>query len=157
VQGRDLSQALGQDSYVLAAQQREEHGQKQRATCSTRSELARARPRVPPRAPRRAKAKPVPWPVPTPIKHPGTLTVPLRTCSTSPEPKPAGVCPCTACPRPPDPPATVDWTAYPFPAPSSPRRRLCTPQWSSPSEESKFASPERPVHGRWTPPDRRWA
>jgi hypothetical protein len=47
VQGRDLSQALGQDSYVLAAQQREEHGQKQRATCSTRSELAKARPRAP--------------------------------------------------------------------------------------------------------------
>jgi hypothetical protein len=44
VQGRDLSEALGQDSYVLAAQQREEQGQKQRATCSTRSELARARP-----------------------------------------------------------------------------------------------------------------
>jgi hypothetical protein len=67
VQGRDLSQALGQDSYVLAAQQREEHGQKQRATCSTRSGLARARPRAPPRAPRRAKAKPGPWPAP--IKH----------------------------------------------------------------------------------------
>jgi hypothetical protein len=47
VQGRDLTQALGQDSYVLAAQQREEHGQKQRATCSTRSELARACPRAP--------------------------------------------------------------------------------------------------------------
>jgi hypothetical protein len=55
VQGRDLPQAIGQDSYVLAAQQREEHGQKQRATCSTRSELARARPRAPPRAPHRAK------------------------------------------------------------------------------------------------------
>ena len=43
MQGRDLPQALGQDSYVLAAQQREEQGQKQRATCSTRYELARAR------------------------------------------------------------------------------------------------------------------
>jgi hypothetical protein len=44
VQGRDLSLVLGQDSYVLAAQKREEQGQMQRATCSTRSELARARP-----------------------------------------------------------------------------------------------------------------
>jgi hypothetical protein len=42
VQGRDLSQALGQDSYVLAAQQREEHGQKQRATCSSRQSQAGA-------------------------------------------------------------------------------------------------------------------
>jgi hypothetical protein len=55
VQGRDLPQAVGQDSYVLAAQQREEHRQKQRATCSTRSELARACPRAPPCALRRAK------------------------------------------------------------------------------------------------------
>jgi hypothetical protein len=157
VQGRDLSQALGHDSYVLAAQQREEHGQKQRATCSTRSELARARPRAPPCAPRRAKAKPAPWPAPAPIKRPGTLIVPLLTRSTSPELKPTGVCPCTACPRLPDPPATVDRPTGPFPAPSSPRRRLCTPQRSSPSEESKFASPERLVHGRRTPPDRRRA
>jgi hypothetical protein len=51
VQGRDLSQVLGQDSYVLAAQQREEQGQKQRATCSTRSELARARPTRAPACP----------------------------------------------------------------------------------------------------------
>jgi hypothetical protein len=51
VQGRDLSQVLGQDSYVLAAQQREEHGQKQRATCSTRSELARACPTHAPACP----------------------------------------------------------------------------------------------------------
>jgi hypothetical protein len=51
VQGRDLSQVLGQDSYVLAAQQREEQGQKQGATCSTRSELARARPTRAPACP----------------------------------------------------------------------------------------------------------
>jgi hypothetical protein len=51
VQRRDLSQVLGQDSYVLAAQQREEQRQKQRATCSTRSELARARPTLAPACP----------------------------------------------------------------------------------------------------------
>jgi hypothetical protein len=92
----------------LAAQQAQEQGRKATTTCSTRSGLARARPTRAPRAPRRAKAQPAPWPAPAPIKHPGTLTVPLRTRSTSPEPKPTGVCPCTACPRPPDPPATVD-------------------------------------------------
>ena len=51
MQGRDLLQVLGQDSYVLAAQQREEQEQKQRATCSTRSELARARPTRAPACP----------------------------------------------------------------------------------------------------------
>jgi hypothetical protein len=51
VQGRDLSQVLGQDSRVLAAQQRVEHEQTQRATCSTRSELARARPTRAPACP----------------------------------------------------------------------------------------------------------
>jgi hypothetical protein len=51
VQGRDLPWVLGQDSYVLAAQQRVEQGQKQRATCSTRSELARARPTRAPACP----------------------------------------------------------------------------------------------------------
>jgi hypothetical protein len=36
-------------------------------------------------------------------KAPRDLTVLLCTRSTSPEPKTTGVCPCTACPRPPDP------------------------------------------------------
>jgi hypothetical protein len=44
--------------------------------------------------------------------------------------------------------AAVDRPAQPFPTPSDPRRRVYTPQWSSPSEESKPTSPERPVHGR---------
>jgi hypothetical protein len=51
VQGRDLSQVLGQDSHILAAQQRVEHEQKQKATCSMRSELARARPTRAPACP----------------------------------------------------------------------------------------------------------
>jgi hypothetical protein len=44
-------------------------------------------------------------------------------------------------------PDAVDRPAQPFPTPSDPRRRVSTPQWSSPSVESKSASPERPVHG----------
>jgi hypothetical protein len=88
VQGRDLPQALGQDSYVLVAQQREEQGQKATATCSTRSELARARPRAPPRAPRRSKAEPAPGPAPAPIKHPGTSIVPSARARSHRSPKP---------------------------------------------------------------------
>jgi hypothetical protein len=69
----------------LAAQQREEHGQKQRATCSTRSELARARPRAPPRAPRRANGHPTPWPTPAPIKPPRRQPHSSAHAQTSPE------------------------------------------------------------------------
>jgi hypothetical protein len=112
----------------LRSQQAFEHGQMNTSTCSTRSARARARPRPTSRAPRRAKAKPAPWPAPAPIKHPGALTVPLRTRLTSPEPKPTGVCPYTACPRLPNLPATVDRPAKPFPTPSSPRRGLSTPR-----------------------------
>jgi hypothetical protein len=75
----------------LAAQRAQEQGQKATATCSTRSGLARARPTRAPRALRRAKVQPAPWPAPAPIKHPGTLTVPLRMHSTSPEPKTTGI------------------------------------------------------------------
>jgi hypothetical protein len=52
-----------------------------------------ARQSTPARAPRRAKGQPTPWPAPAPIKRPVTLTVPLRTRSTSPELKLTGVCP----------------------------------------------------------------
>jgi hypothetical protein len=54
-------------------------------------------------------------------------------------------------------PAAVDRPTKSFPTPSSPRRRLSTPRWSSPSEESKSASPERPVHGRRSSQPRRSA
>jgi hypothetical protein len=87
----------------LRSQQAFEHGQMNTSTCSTRSARARARPRPTSRAPRRAKGQPMPWPAPAPIKHPVTLIVPFRARSTSPELKLTGVCPCTACPRPPEP------------------------------------------------------
>jgi hypothetical protein len=87
----------------LRSQQTFEHGQMNTSTCSTRSARARARPRPTSCAPRRAKGQPTPWPAPAPIKRPVTLTVPLHTRLTSPELKLTGVCPCTACPRPPEP------------------------------------------------------
>jgi hypothetical protein len=112
----------------LRSQQAFEHGQMNTSTCSTRSARARARPRPTSRAPRHAKGQPTPWPTPAPIKPPGTLTVPLHARSTSPKPKLTGVCPCTACPRLPDLPATVDRPTKPFPTSSSPRRGLSTPR-----------------------------
>jgi hypothetical protein len=105
----------------MRSQQAFEHGQKNTSTCSTRSARAPACPasrQGPADAMTRARA----------YKTPGTSTVPFCTRSTSPEPKPTGVCPYTACPRPPDPPATVDRPVEPFPAPSNPRKRLCTPR-----------------------------
>jgi hypothetical protein len=54
-------------------------------------------------------------------------------------------------------PATVDRPTEPLPAASDPRSRPCMPRWSSSSEESNFASPEKPVHGRRTSPVRQQA
>jgi hypothetical protein len=53
--------------------------------------------------------------------------------------------------------AAVDRPVQLSPAPSNPRRRVCTAQWGSPGEESKPASPERPVHGRRSSKPRRSA
>jgi hypothetical protein len=112
----------------MRSQQAFEHGQKNTSTCSTRSTRARARPRPTPRAPCRARPRPRPLLAPAPINHPQASTVLIRALSTSPEHKPTGVCPYTACSRPPDLPATVDRPTKPFPTPSDPRRRLCTPR-----------------------------
>jgi phage protein D len=103
VQGRELPQAIGQDSYVLAAQQREEHGQKQRATCSTRSELARARPRAPPRAPRRAKQPADAMARAHAYKAPQASITLFRARSNLTGAKLAVGCPGVTCPRPPEP------------------------------------------------------
>ena len=87
----------------LRSQQAFAHGQMNTSTCSTRSARARARPRPTPRAPRHAKPCPRHLLAPAPINHPQASTVLLRARSTSPELKLTGVCPCTACPRPPKP------------------------------------------------------
>jgi hypothetical protein len=120
---------------VLAAQQREEHEQKQRATCSTRSELARARPPAPPRAARCAKAEPAPLPALAPIKPPQASTVLLRARSTSPEPEIAGVCP-----------ADSMLAATQSPPHLRPACRAL-PSHAGPSEETVHASVKLPEQG----------
>jgi hypothetical protein len=109
-----------------------------------------------PRALRRAKPCPCLLLAPAPIKPTEASTVLPRVLSTSLEPEITGVCPANGVPAATRTPATVDLPAEPLPAASDPRSRPCMPRWSSSSKESDFASPEKPVHGRWTSPDRRW-
>jgi hypothetical protein len=128
VQGRDLSQVLGQDSHILAAQQRVEQEQKQRAMCSTRSELARARPTRAPACPAsrqsqagavgRARAYKAPRDVdhspPCALDHTG-----------APDHR---HCPAHGVPAATRSPVTVDRPAEPLPAVSDPRSRPCMPR-----------------------------
>jgi hypothetical protein len=139
----------------MRSQQAFEHGQKNTSTCSTCSARARARPRSTPRAPCHARPRPRPLLTPAPINHPQASTVLLRARSTSPKPETTGVCPVHGVPTATRAPAIVDRSTEPFPTPSNPWNRLCTPRWSSPSKESEFASTEKPVHSRRTSPDRR--
>jgi hypothetical protein len=76
----------------MRSQQAFDHGQKNTSTCSTHSARARARPRSTPRAPRHARPCLCLLLMPAPINHPQASTVLLRAHSTSPEPKPTGVC-----------------------------------------------------------------
>jgi hypothetical protein len=152
VQGRDLSQVLGQDSHVLAAQQRVEQEQKQRATCSTRSELARARPTPAPACPAsrqsRAGAVARAYKAPRDFDH-----TPLHVLDFTGAPDHRH-CPAHGVPATTRFHATIDRPSEPLPVVFDPRSRPCMPRRSSPSKESNFASPEKPVHGRWTSPDR---
>jgi hypothetical protein len=127
VQGRDLSQVLGQDSHVLAAQQRVEQEQKQRATCSTRSELARARPTRAPACPasRQSRAGAV--------AHTRAYKAPRDVDRTPPcafdltGAPDHRHCPAHGVPAATRSPTTVDWPAEPPPAASDPRSRPCMP------------------------------
>jgi hypothetical protein len=112
----------------LRSQQAFEHVQMNTSTCSTRSARARARPRPTPRAPCPTKPRPRLLLAPAPIKHPQASTVLLRERSTSPEPETTGVCPVHGVPAATRDPSTVDRPTEPFPTPSNPRRRLCTPR-----------------------------
>jgi hypothetical protein len=112
----------------LRSHQAFEHGQMNTSSCSTRSARARARPRLTPRAPRHAKPRPRLLLAPAPIKHPRALTVLLRARSTSSEPETTGVCLVHGVPAATQAPATVNRPTEPFPTPSNPRRRLCTPR-----------------------------
>ena len=87
----------------MRSQQAFEHGQKNTSTCSTRSARARARPRPTARAPRRANGQPTPWPVPAAIKPTQASTTLFRARSNLTGAQLTVVCPCAACPRPPEP------------------------------------------------------
>jgi hypothetical protein len=58
---------------------------------------------TPARAPRRANGQPMPWPAPAPIKPTQALTTLFRARSNLTGAQLTVVCPCTACPRPPEP------------------------------------------------------
>jgi hypothetical protein len=102
----------------LRYQQDFEHGQKNTSTCSTRPELARARPAPDPARLASRQAKPVP--LPTPINPTKASAVRPRALSTSPEHEIAGVCPAHGVPAAAQAPTTVDRPIEPFPAPSNP-------------------------------------
>jgi hypothetical protein len=112
----------------LRSQQAFEQGQKHTSTCSTRPELARARPAPDPVRPASRQVKPVPLPVPTPIKPAKASTVRPRSLSTSPERKITGVCPAHSVPAADRASTTVDQPTEPFPASSDPRERLYVPR-----------------------------
>jgi hypothetical protein len=112
----------------LRSQQAFAQGQKNTSTCSTRHELARARPALDPARPASRQAEPVPLPVPAPIKPAKASVVHTRALSTSPEHKIVGVCPAHGMPSAAQAPATLDRPTEPSPAPSNPRKRLCVPR-----------------------------
>jgi hypothetical protein len=128
VQGRDLSKVLGQDSHVLAAQQRVEQEQKQRAMCTTRSELARARPTLAPACPasRQSRAGAV--------AHARAYKAPRDFDRTPPHALDlTGApdhrhCPTHGVPTATRSPAAIDQPAEPLPATYDPRSRPCMPR-----------------------------
>jgi hypothetical protein len=128
VQGRDLSQVLGQGSHVLAAQQRVEQEQKQRATCSTHSELARARPTPAPACPTSRQSRAGAVARARAYKTPRDFDrTPPRALDLTGAPDHRH-CPAHGVPAATRTPATVDRPAEPLPAASDPRSRPCMPR-----------------------------
>jgi hypothetical protein len=128
VQGRDLSHVLGQDAHILAAQQRVEQEQKQRATCSTRCELARARPTRSPTCPasRQSRAGAVArartYKAPRDVDRTPLLMLDLTRAPDHRH------CPAHGMPAATRSPATVDRSTEPLLAASDPRSRPCMPR-----------------------------
>jgi hypothetical protein len=112
----------------LRSQQAFEQGQKHTSMCSTRPDLARARPAPDPARPAWRQAEPVPLPTPVPIKPAKASTVRPRSLSTLPERKITGVCPAHSMSAATRAPTTIDRPTELFPAPSDPRERLCVPR-----------------------------
>jgi hypothetical protein len=112
----------------LRSQQAFEQGQKHTSTCSTRPELARARPTPDRACPTSCQAEPVPLPAPAPIKPAKSSTIHPRSLSTSPERKITGVCLAHSVLVAARAPTTIDRPTEPSSAPSNPRERLCVPR-----------------------------
>jgi hypothetical protein len=128
VQGRYLSQVLGQDSHVLAAQQRVEQEQKQRATCSTRFELARARPTCAPACPASRQSQAGAVARAHTYKAPRDFDrTPPRVLDLTGAPDHQH-CPAHGVPAATRTPATVDRPAEPLLAASDPQSRPCMPR-----------------------------
>jgi hypothetical protein len=128
VQGRDLSQVLGQDSHVLAAQQRVEQEQKQRAMCSTRFELARACPTRAPACPTSRKSRASVVAHARAYKaHRDFDRTPPRALDLTGAPDHRHY-PAHGVPTATRSPSTVDRPAEPLPAASDPRSRPCMPR-----------------------------
>jgi hypothetical protein len=119
---------LGQDSHVLIAQQRVEQEQKQRATCSTRSELARAHPTRAPVCPvsRQSRAGTIAHARAYKAARDVDRTPPRALDLTgAPDHR---HCPAHGVPVATRPPATIDRPAEPFPTTPDPRSRPCMPR-----------------------------
>jgi hypothetical protein len=112
----------------LRSQQAFEQGQKNTSTCSTRPDLARARPAPEPARPAPRQATPVSPALARAYKASQGFSRTPRALSTSPEHEIAGVCPAHCVPAAAQPPATVDRPTEPSPAPSNPRKRLYVPR-----------------------------
>jgi hypothetical protein len=128
VQGRDLSHVLGQDLHVLAAQQRVEQEQKQRATCSTCSEFARARPTPAPACPASRQSRAGVVARARTYKAPRYFDrTPPRALDLTRAPNHRR-CPAHCVPAATRTPATVDRPAEPLPATFNPWSRPCMPR-----------------------------
>jgi hypothetical protein len=112
----------------LRSQQAFEQGQKNTSTCSTRPELARARPAPKPACPAPRRATPVSPARARGYKASQGFSRTPHALLTSPEHEIAGVCPAHGVPEATRAPTVVDWPTEPFPAPSDPRERLCMPR-----------------------------
>jgi hypothetical protein len=127
VQGRDRVQWFCQDLHAKILQPAVEQGQKQTHTCSTRSELARARPTRAPACPHVAPSQTSTAARARAYKAPsGVDRTPPRTLDLTGA-RNHRCCPANGVPAATRSPATVDRPAEPFPATPDPRKRSCMP------------------------------
>jgi hypothetical protein len=128
VQGRDRVQWFCQDLHAKMLQPAVEQGQKQTHMCSTRSELARARPTRAPAYPRIAPSQTSAAAHARAYKTPrGVDRTPPRTLDLTRAPD-HRLCPKHGVPAATRTPATVDRPVETLPATPDPRKRPCMPR-----------------------------